>query len=90
VALNRAIAIGQRDGPRRGLEEIRAIADSGRLTKYRFYHASLGEFELRRGRPKIAREHFYAALDLARNPMEPRFLHQRASACGAVDPSQSC
>jgi hypothetical protein len=45
----------QRDGPQRGLEEIRTIADSYRLTKYPFRHAALGEFELRRGKNEAAR-----------------------------------
>lgn len=31
VALNRAIAVGQRDGPERGQDELRTIADAGRL-----------------------------------------------------------
>jgi RNA polymerase sigma-70 factor (ECF subfamily) len=56
VALNRAIAVAQREGPERGLAEIRAIADSDRLAGYPFYHAALGELELRRGRHGIARE----------------------------------
>jgi len=47
VALNRGIAIAQRDGPKRGLEEIRAIANLDRLSKYPFYYAALGEFEFR-------------------------------------------
>jgi hypothetical protein len=33
------------------------------------------------GRPKNVTEHFRAALALARNPMERRFLEQRVSAC---------
>jgi RNA polymerase sigma-70 factor (ECF subfamily) len=81
VALNRAIAIAQCEGPQRGLEEIRAISDSERLANYPFYHAALGEFELRSGRREIAREHFLAAAALGRNPMERRFLEQRAAAC---------
>jgi predicted RNA polymerase sigma factor len=81
VALNRAIAIAQRDGAERGLEAIRAIADSDRLAGYPFYHAALGEFEFRSGRHETAREHFRAALALARNPMERQFLHQRVSSC---------
>ncbi|HEY5095766.1 MAG TPA: sigma-70 family RNA polymerase sigma factor [Candidatus Eremiobacteraceae bacterium] len=81
VALNRAIAIGQLDGPDRGLEEIRAIADSDRLAGYPFYSAALGELELRNGRREIARDHFRAARGLARNPMERRFLEQRVAAC---------
>ncbi len=47
VALNRAIAVAQHEGPERGLEEIRAIADRDRLASYPFYHAALGDLELR-------------------------------------------
>ncbi len=81
VALNRAIAVAQREGPQRGLEEIHAIADSDRLSSYPFYAAALGELELRSGHREIARDHFRAAQALARNPMERRFLDRRASAC---------
>jgi RNA polymerase sigma factor (sigma-70 family) len=81
VALNRAIAIAQRDGPERGLEELRAMANSHRLAGYPFYHAALGEFELRAGRAEAARDHFRRALALARSPMEHRFLEQRVQTC---------
>jgi RNA polymerase sigma-70 factor (ECF subfamily) len=81
VALNRAIAIAQHEGPQRGLEEIGEIADRDRLAGYPFYHAALGELELRCGRDEPAREHFRGALALARNAMERRFLKQRIEAC---------
>jgi len=81
VALNRAIAVAQRDSLEHGLAEIRAIEDRDRLAAYPFYAAALGELELRRGRHEVAREHFRAALALARSPMERRFLEQRVSAC---------
>jgi len=81
VALNRAIAVAQLEGPERGLEEIHAIADQHRLASYPFFSAALGELELRRGQHAIAREHFRAAVALARNPMERRFLEQRVAAC---------
>src|SRR4029077_5463836 len=55
VALNRAIAVGPRDGAARGLTQLRASGDAERLRKYPFYHAALGEFELRGGRPQVAR-----------------------------------
>jgi len=84
VALNRAIAIAQCDGPERGLEEIRAIAGSDRLVAYPFYSAALGELELRRGRWQIAQDHFQAAVALARNPMERRFLEQRVDVCEGI------
>jgi RNA polymerase sigma factor (sigma-70 family) len=85
VALNRAIAIAQSEGPERGLEEIGHIADRDRLAAYPFYPAALGELELRRGRHEIAREHFRAARALARNPMERQFLDRRVSACERDD-----
>ena len=81
VALNRAIAIAERDGPQRGLEEIHAMADSGRLVHYPFFHAALGEFELRCGRHETARDHFRRALAVARNSTERQFFEHRISAC---------
>jgi RNA polymerase sigma factor (sigma-70 family) len=86
VALNRAIAVGQKEGPERGLEEINVIANPNRLAAYPFYSAAMGEFELRRGRRETARDHFRAALALARNPMERRFLDERVRACDQVEP----
>jgi predicted RNA polymerase sigma factor len=85
VALNRAIAIAQRDGPERGLKELDAIEDRDRLAEYPFYSAALGELELRRGRRETARDHFRSALALARNPMERRFLEKRVCACEQAD-----
>jgi len=82
VALNRAIAVAQSEGPRRGLEEIEAIEGRDRLQTYPFYPAAIGELELRLGRRDSARERFRSALALARNPDERRFLESRVSACG--------
>ena len=79
VALNRAIAIAQHEGPQRGLEEIRSIARSDRLATYPFYFAALGDLELRSGRREAANGHFRAALAVARNPMERRFLERRVA-----------
>lgn len=82
VALNRAIAIGQREGPERGLETLRAITDSERLANYPFYHAAFGESEFQLGRTENARKHFSAALRLSRNPVEQQFFEQRIHMCG--------
>ena len=87
VALNRAIAIAQNEGPERGLEEIGAITDSHRLTSYPFYFAALGELHLHCGRHATAHEHFRTALALARNPMERRFLDERLRSCEGADTS---
>jgi RNA polymerase sigma factor (sigma-70 family) len=81
VALNRAIAVAQKDGPDRGLDEIHAIRDRERLADYLFYAAAMGELELRRRNFEAARGHLETALALARNPMERRFIVQRIGAC---------
>jgi predicted RNA polymerase sigma factor len=89
VALNRAIAIAQHEGPERGLEELHAIANSDRLTRYPFYFAALGELEHRAGRHETARDRFQAALALARNPAERQFLERRIGACQGGVPSSA-
>jgi len=83
VALNRAIAIGQEDGPDRGVEEILSIPDPERLARYPFHQAALGEFELQRGKNHAARQHFLAALAVARSPMERNFFEHRIAACAS-------
>jgi RNA polymerase sigma-70 factor (ECF subfamily) len=88
VALNRALAIAQRDGAARGLEELRAIADRDRLVGWPFYAAALGELELRSGNAEAARAHFREALALARNPTERRCLERRLADCGADGPEK--
>jgi RNA polymerase sigma-70 factor (ECF subfamily) len=77
VALNRAIAISQRDGAERGLQELHAIQDRDRLAHYPFYNAAIAELELRRGDHERAQVHFRAALDRSRNDAERRFLEKR-------------
>ena len=81
IALNRAIAIAQLDGPERGLQEIRVIDDLHRLSSYPFYPATLGELELRQGNYPVAKAHFATALSLARNPMERNFLQRLIDTC---------
>jgi RNA polymerase sigma-70 factor (ECF subfamily) len=81
VALHRAIAVAQHEGPERGLAEVAAIAAGDRLERYPFYAAALAEMELARGRADRARIHFQEALALARNPTERRALEKRVTAC---------
>jgi RNA polymerase sigma-70 factor (ECF subfamily) len=84
VALNRAIAVAERDGPDRGIEEIRAIPDVDRLASYPFYWAALGEFELRFKKYERAHGHFRSALALARNEAERHFFSDRLQASQTV------
>jgi predicted RNA polymerase sigma factor len=83
VALNRAIAIGQYQGPELGLQAVQSIEGRERLATYPFHHAALAELELRRGNAESAACHFREAIALARNEMERRFLTQRLGACDA-------
>jgi RNA polymerase sigma factor (sigma-70 family) len=76
VALNRAIAVGERDGPEHGLRALRAIDDVERLAHYPFYAAALGELELRRGDRGAAQQYLQAALSHARSASERRFLEK--------------
>lgn len=81
VALNRAIAIAQVEGPARGIAEVEAIADRERLAAYPFYYAALGELELRSEHYSKARGHLQKAASLARNQAERSFLQGRLRAC---------
>lgn len=81
VALNRAIAISYRDGPETGIAAIRAIAENERLAAYPFYSAALGELEMRNGNLEEAKRQFDAALALARNATERRFLAAKSQGC---------
>ena len=84
VALNRAIAVAQLEGPERGLEELQAIPDRDRFKRYPFYFAALGELEFRRGNHRAARQHFADAASRARNAMEREFFGERVQACGQL------
>lgn len=81
IALQRALALAERDGPDAGLAAVRAIEDVERLARYPFYFAALGELELRRGDRETAAEHLRRALALARNDLERRFLGARLAKC---------
>ncbi len=77
VALGRAIAIGERDGPEAGLVAMRAMDRGERLGRTPFYEAAMGDLEWRAGRLDAAEAHLLAALERARNPMERRFFEGR-------------
>ncbi len=84
IALNRAIAVAQRDGPERGIDALRTMTGTERLAEYPFYRAAFGELELRRGRHNDARSHFEAAISLARNATERRFFEKRLRSCDSL------
>jgi RNA polymerase sigma factor (sigma-70 family) len=81
VALSRAVAIGELEGPERGLSELARIDGKERLRDYPFYAAAIGGQHLRARRLDEARASFEEALRVARNPLEVRFLERKVLAC---------
>ncbi|HEV2454363.1 MAG TPA: sigma-70 family RNA polymerase sigma factor [Verrucomicrobiae bacterium] len=81
VALNRAVAIAEVDGPQAGIEAIRAIPDLPSLESYYLLHAVLGEFESRLNHPQAAVVHFRKALELTEMKSEQTFLAKRLRTC---------
>jgi len=78
VAMNRAVAIGELEGPARGLAEL-DLLDAGRLDAYQPYHATRADLLARSGDTAGAREAYDRALELTTNPGEASFLaEQRA------------
>lgn len=84
IALNRAIAIGERDGAQEGLSALRALGGERHLAGYPFFPGAMGTLELRLGHQERAREHFQAAAGLSRNPAERAFWEGRARGRGGV------
>jgi RNA polymerase sigma-70 factor (ECF subfamily) len=77
IELNRAVAVGMRDGPEAGLRLVDEILNRGDLQDYRLAHAARADFCRRLGRAKDARESYKRALALARQEPERRFLERR-------------
>jgi RNA polymerase sigma-70 factor (ECF subfamily) len=78
VALNRALALAERDGPAAALAELDPLAD--RLDGYHLFHAARAELLRRLGRAASAREADRRALELTDNPAERRLLRERLAA----------
>jgi RNA polymerase sigma-70 factor, ECF subfamily len=76
VALNRAVAVGFRDGWPAGLAALDAL-DRSALAGYYLLPAARADFLRRLGRAGEARDAYLAALDLAPAPPERRLLQRR-------------
>ncbi|HTO06827.1 MAG TPA: RNA polymerase sigma factor [Myxococcota bacterium] len=84
VALNRAAAIGLRDGPAAGLAAIDAALGQGGLERYGYAHAARAEMLRRLGRTAEAGESYRRALALTGQPAEQRFLARRLAELAAA------
>jgi len=79
VALNRAVALAEADGPECGLEAIAALE----LDTYHYLHATRGELLRRLGRDAAARAEFERALELVHSGPERRLLRRRLDSLGS-------
>jgi RNA polymerase sigma-70 factor (ECF subfamily) len=75
VRLNRAIAVGERDGADAGLALIDALEPE--LSGYHAYHAARAELLRRLGRVAASRDAYDAAIALAGNTAEVAYLTRR-------------
>ncbi len=80
VALNRAIAVGELDGPAVALAAIGRLGD--RLTGYHAYHATRAELLRRLGRREESRVAYDSAIALAGNTAETAYLSRRRDELG--------
>lgn len=77
VALNRAVALGMRDGAQAGLVAVEQVMSEGGLESYHLAHAARGELQRRLGLLEAGRASYQRALELVRQPAERRFLQAR-------------
>ncbi|WP_353471840.1 RNA polymerase sigma factor [Salipiger sp. H15] len=82
IALNRAVAVAMRDGPDAGLALIEPLLAPGLLGGYHLAHAAKADLLRRAGRLGPARTSYEAALKLARQEPERRFLTARLAEIG--------
>ena len=79
VALNRASALAELDGPAAGLAALASL-DSTQLEHYQPYHATRADVLARAGHRDAARTAYARAIELSVNPAERRFLEQQHGA----------
>lgn len=77
VALNRAIAVAERDGPAAGLALLDPIMAEGYLADYHLAHSARADLLRRAGRVEDARAAYRRAFYLTRQEPERRFILRR-------------
>ena len=77
VALNRAIAVGMRDGAEEGLVIVDDLLGTGAMSDYHLAHAARADLARRAGSLDEARKSYRRALELVRQEPERRYLEGR-------------
>ena len=80
VGLNRAVALGMRDGPAAGLAALEPLTRDPSLAGYAYLPAARADFLRRLGRADEARTAYAEALLLTDNAVEREFLTRRLEA----------
>ncbi|HEV8334187.1 MAG TPA: DUF6596 domain-containing protein [Steroidobacteraceae bacterium] len=80
VAINRALAIAELDGPEAAREELKHIAADARLNEYQPYWAARAELLSKTGDYDEAREAYDMAIGLEHEPAVRTFLQKRQAA----------
>jgi predicted RNA polymerase sigma factor len=83
VAINRAVAIAERDGAAAGLAALPEAAADPRLAEYQPYWATRAELLARTGAHDEARQAYEIAIGLERDAAVRRFLQERQAALTA-------
>jgi predicted RNA polymerase sigma factor len=82
VAINRALAIAEMQGPGAGLAAMQEVTTDARIAEYQPYWAARADLLARAGEHAEARHAYDIAIGLERDPAVRRFLQQRQSALG--------
>jgi len=85
VAINRAVALAEVDGPEVGLKVLDALQDDGRLAQYQPLWAARAELLARLGSAAAAREAYTRAIGLEADPAVRRYLQGRLTSDGRDD-----
>jgi predicted RNA polymerase sigma factor len=83
IALNRAVALANVNGPRAGIEAVESIQNRGELDSYYLLYAVLGEFESQLHHSESAAAHFRKASQLTEVKSERAFLSKKVRALRA-------
>ena len=84
VALNRAVAVAELDGPEVGLAIVTRLGDA--LEGYHAYHATRADLLRRLGRVPESREAYDKAIELAGNTAETEYLNLQKARLEGFEP----
>jgi RNA polymerase sigma-70 factor (ECF subfamily) len=84
VAINRALAIAELNGPSAALDALQTVAADARLAEYQPYWAARAALLAKTGAHTEARQAYEIAIGLERDPAVRRFLQHRQSALSSA------